>query len=509
MTNGSKVISWGTIIGITLLQITYAALPEIPVGDFVFFGYSPYLPSFYCALAVLAVLSFGATTLLFQSSISHQSIFLKILRALYAAIILAIAIKAFVLLLGWSWIELRDIALPGTASTGKFFWEFGLTICFFIGFCVVGRVSTRILKFTGALGLCLFLMLCLRIYHGVGSVYTSSWTSVGKELPQSDISRKVVWVIFDEFDPQIAFDPKNIDGLPHFKELFKTSVYHSNLYGPSSQTRLSVPAMLMGLEAQGQVIEGTAKMSLEGPSGKLVPFTYENSIFFQLQLSGFNSSILGFYLPYCEIFKEVKCTAYPWDYQYKPFSAIEFAHGLRGITRTLQTQISGDTDPMGLITRNLYQNLDRVIDDPSSDLVFLHLNIPHLPASYARQSLNERDIDPYIANLHLTDVFLEKILGDIKRKSDKKTLLILSSDHWNRTRADGPHPALFIASISGNNQKPIELKNPTSGIYIKDLVSQYLSGNISTNQEIADYFKDKNYHDVNELSHDRISKKIF
>jgi hypothetical protein len=505
----SKGISWITVFEISLVQITYAALPEIPTGDFVFFGYSPYLPSFFVALTVLAVFSFGVTTVLFKSGISHQSIFLKILRALYAASVIAIAIKAFVLLVGWSWVDLRSMVFPSASNAEKFFWEFGLAVCSFIGFCLVGRVSTGLLRFIGTLGTCLFLMLCFRIYHSVESTYIPIWNNVVKELPQSSHPRKVVWIIFDEFDPQIAFDQKNIERLPHFKELLNTSVYHSNLYAPAKQTRLSVPSMLMGLEAQSEMISGTANMSLEGPMGKMIPFSYDNSIFYQLKSSGFNSSILGFYLPYCEIFKQLKCTAFPWNYQYSPLSAIEFVYGIRGILRALQAEVTGNTDPMGLITKEQYQNLDRVIDDSSSDLVFLHLNIPHLPGGYSRQVLNEEAIDPYIANLQLTDVFLERILRDINKHSDKKTLLILSSDHWNRSRLGGPYPALFIASIGAQDKNPIELKNPSSGIYIKDLVTQYLSGKITSNQGIANYFKDKSYHDVKELNYDKKSKSIF
>ena len=504
----NKSVSWVIIFGVSLLQVAYAALPEIPVGDYQFFGYSPYLLSFYFSLAVLAVFTLSASAVLFRVDISDKSIPLKILRFLYTASVMAVAIKALALLMGWSWSMTRDFLFPNLSNTGKLFWEIGLPSIFFIGFCIIGKVSPKVLRFIAAIGFTVTALLCIRIYQDLGVVYTPRWVSVEKQLSQTTQSRKVVWVIFDEFDPEIAFDQKNIDKLPNFKQLLKRSVYHTNLYGPSSQTRLSVPSMLMGLAGKGVKVDGTAKIFLEDQAGKFASFDFENTIFSQLSLAGFNSSILGFYIPYCEIFKQVKCISFPWDYQFNPLSAIEFVYGMRPAINALQDNITYAGDPMGAITKDQYENLDHVINDPESDFIFMHLNIPHLPGNYSRKMLDEKGLDPYIANLHLADLFLEKILRDVNQQVGKKTLLILNSDHWNRKRSGGPYPALFIASISGQDGA-IELIRPTSGIYIKDLVREYLNGKISTNQEIADYFKDKSYHDVYELKHDRNSKKIF
>jgi hypothetical protein len=490
-------ISWFTIFGLTLAQITYAALPEIPVGNLIFFGYSQYLPSFYLALIILGIFSLSVSIVLFRLKSSNQSKYLQIIRALYAANILAVTIKAFILFSGWTWSGLRDKFFPNILDLGKVFWEIWPVIIAFVIFYLMGRVSPKALKFLGVLGCSLFLMLTLRIVSNNEQIYTPSWSSIGTQSQKSSHTRKVIWIIFDEFDPQIAFDQKNINKLPHFKELLKTSVFHSNLYGPSNATHLSVPAMLTGLKVRDVKFEGTGKIKLEKLNGEWILFDYANSIFSQLELAGFNSSILGFYLPYCEIFKRIKCNAYPWSYQYRPWSALEFTYGLRSIINGILTQPHADRDPMAAITRSQYENLESVIRDSESDFIFLHLNIPHLPGNYSRYILNERNQDPYIANLHLTDVFLEKILHSINLQGDKKTLLILSSDHWKRSSSSEPKPALFIASFIGKYDASIKIESTSSGIYIKDIVSGYLNGKISSNKDIAEFFKDNNVNLLN------------
>ena len=209
----NKSVSWVIIFGVSLLQVAYAALPEIPVGDYQFFGYSPYLLSFYFSLAVLAVFTLSASAVLFRVDISDKSIPLKILRFLYTASVMAVAIKALALLMGWSWSMTRDFLFPNLSNTGKLFWEIGLPSIFFIGFCIIGKVSPKVLRFIAAIGFTVTALLCIRIYQDIGVVYTPRWVSVEKQLSQTTQSRKVVWVIFDEFDPEIAFDQKNIDKL--------------------------------------------------------------------------------------------------------------------------------------------------------------------------------------------------------------------------------------------------------------------------------------------------------
>ena len=380
-----------TIFGLTLAQITYACLPEIPVGNLIFFGYSPYLPSFYLALIILAIFSLSVSIVLFRLNNSNQSKFLQIIRALYAAIILAVIVKAFILFVGWNWTAFRDAVFPNILDLGKVFWETWPAIISFVIFYLMGRVPPKIIKFMGALGYGLFLTLPLRIIGNYEKIYTPSWISIGAESHKSSHSRKVVWVILDEFDPQIAFDQKNINDLPHFKELLKSSVYHSNLYGPSNATHLSVPAMLTGLKVRDVKVEGTVKMKLENLDGEWISFDYTNSIFSQLELAGFNSSILGFYLPYCEIFNRIKCIAYPWSYKYRLWSALEFIYGLRSIINGILIKPDADRDPMAAISKFQFENLESVIRDSTSDFIFLHLNIPHLPGNYSRNILKERN----------------------------------------------------------------------------------------------------------------------
>ena len=67
------------------------------------------------------------------------------------------------------------------------------------------------------------------------------------EIENINKNKKVIWFIFDGFDPNIAFENEKLSPkLETFNTLRKNSFEHKNAYPPAKYTRISILSMLMG-----------------------------------------------------------------------------------------------------------------------------------------------------------------------------------------------------------------------------------------------------------------------
>ena len=58
------------------------------------------------------------------------------------------------------------------------------------------------------------------------------------------------------------------------------------------------------------------------------------------------------------------------------------------------------------------------------------------------------DDQEYMMNLKYTDLVIKEILNTIENDNNQDILLLLTSDHWRRSRSPSkPEPTLFIAKI--------------------------------------------------------------
>jgi hypothetical protein len=314
-------------------------------------------------------------------------------------------------------------------------------------------------------------------------------------------------VVLDEFDPEIAFSETNLVNLPNFKLLLDSAVNHSQMYAPSNATAESIPSMLMGVPTYGNIYNNIASLDVITSKNKLLPFKYENTIFHKLAVNHNNSSILGFYHPYCATFTQIQCKSFPMISKFRWYSGITHAYAhkrlLELVDRLLDEHYVSASrfDAMADITEQQLSLLPEFILDANVNFTFIHLNVPHLPASYAQELFDEHvddQLSNYKLNLRLADYALNLMLKNIDKMKDKKVLLILSSDHWFRPRDVGisiPHPALFMAKINDDSQK-IKLTQPSSSIYISEAVNKFLNNDISSHSDIEKYFSNKSFHNT-------------
>lgn len=306
-------------------------------------------------------------------------------------------------------------------------------------------------------------------------------------------SKQVIWIVFDEFDPEIAFDTEPTLKLPTFEKIKNEGVYNRLNYPPGDSTIYSVPAMLMGIPINGYKITGNQKLELTGLAGQTIKFGYQGSVFDKVKQLGHDSSIYGVYHPYCMVFNQVDCKEIqPFDSKWH--SAItRFPLRILNVFypkfNPLTASESGDLLAMQL------DGLYDFLGSKKQDFLFVHLLLPHLPATASKKYYQEFTLDysgdeAYKLNLKFSDHVLENILDSIP-KDGRQRLLILTSDHWLRTKdRKHSHPSLWIGKVLGD-KNGFEGLLPTNSIYTPILVVDYLNGKINSNRDIKQFFVGK------------------
>jgi len=313
-------------------------------------------------------------------------------------------------------------------------------------------------------------------------------------------SRRVVWVIFDEADfarMYPAARPPGL-GLANFDKLAAAAVFATNANSPASATLFSLPGLLTGtpLANPGVSIAASGLLSIDTPGGARLPWAESNTIFGALARRGLGASVLGFFHPYCKLFVLLRCSAFAWPGTQGVVAAFESS--LPGAIAGVHGRVDAWSDITAEMLRLLPEYLAR-----NDALTFVHLNTPHLPATYADGWLHlAASSDPlveYSRNLELADHILGDIMRDLERQATRhELLLVVSSDHWLRNRwyqadqAEIERAIPFIAWRVGDTQGTV-VTQPLSTVHTENMVLDYLDGKITTETEIAEWWRGQSF----------------
>ena len=339
-----------------------------------------------------------------------------------------------------------------------------------------------------------------------------------KLINENDKSqRKVLWILFDGFDPALAFsNEENNYEMTNFNKLIKNGFSHNNFYAPAKSTLYSVPSMLIGKNIDSAFWINHRLNILSGQ--ERIPFDFENTIFGRLYNDGFNSAITGFgFHPYCNMISYIKCKVYN--------EPLKWYDGILNIFqfnrfRAHFSKIGAHRDANPIMVESM---LNYIKSDKPTNLLFVHNRIPHLCHACVDglAGMAERYFDfkyrkkdnylnlytdrreAYLINLKLSDSIVGEILNsmDMENYRNKETLVIFSSDHWAKdgygkfkTRPvydhNKPYPALFVAKIIGDDNK-FDISEPGNGIHVQELVHNFLNKKINTHSDIYDFFQNR------------------
>ena len=119
--------------------------------------------------------------------------------------------------------------------------------------------------------------------------------------------KRVVLLILDEFDNSILLD--NLNNLPSLNNLRSKSVFSDNTFSIGNSTLTMVPRLLMNKDDNYKIIATKRRRDiyLYNEGKEKIKKNYNNSIFKKIPNRTNGSAILGIYIPYCLIFKEINC----------------------------------------------------------------------------------------------------------------------------------------------------------------------------------------------------------
>lgn len=353
------------------------------------------------------------------------------------------------------------------------------------------HTHSRIVNSAKAISSVFILLFVFRVYSfdiPLVAPYTEHSASEQKRRDRDDITqkRKVVFVVFDEFDPVVAFSKKEDTArLENFSMLIDGAFYAPKALPPAKLTLESIPAMMLGKETQGNSYDQRFNLYVKTGPNEKIEFNQKNSLFGKLPGGTSAMSILGFYHPYCKIYQAADCVSFPRSKFSNPES----------------WRFWDTLNDYEYITKKQLELLPSFVGLKSRQLIYLHLNIPHLGASFAAKAfrvpepstLNER----YSLNLALSDQVLGSIMDTLKRSTaeDEEVLMIVCSDHWFRAHSPARDeskglPALMVVKLLSDD-KGIRFDKTVSTHHLTTLAIDFLNGEIKTHADIANWFLEK------------------
>jgi len=481
-----------------------------------------------------------------------------------AATLLSSLLLALLFRVGWMWVERNPNRFRGTLGhcvflavlvipleTMRNFWNAAgpsidwftnLSLLTLDALLIVGILtrlwgSAKILQGTRALVLSVTILLpALLVDFGSSALRRDPPEAFQPRppltmLPMRHGARRLIWMLFDEFDPRLAFEKRPASlALPELDRLRAESVVATKVAPTDTFTVVAAPSLLSGHLLSRAELEDSSTLMIT-PQGSSLPVDWRTmpTVFTKARSFGVNAELVGWYHPYCRVLGDqmVRCfSRSPADTT--PALALETyasAQGLRRATGLLFQLLAGGIK--GIFTNDRSSGWLRLQDipiqrrqqsqyfeirdhaysaavDPRIGLAYLHFPAPHMLPIYNRRSANfnlNGSLD-YLDNLALVD----RTIGEIRRKLEQaglwdSTTILVSSDHglrpdlWrNRLgwtaeleRLTGGHPSAnvpFILKLAGSNS-PAMVEEPFSGVLTGDLALAVLRGEVSTASQAA------------------------
>lgn len=258
--------------------------------------------------------------------------------------------------------------------------------------------------------------------------------SVDASVPRREGPR-VVLIVLDAMGRRHAIDarPDSIK-MPALDRLRAEGLDATQVTQIGRQTKISVPAMLSGVEIAGSEPEGHDELLLTLEDGSTVPWSETDNLVAEAQRLGGVGVIAGWYHPYCRLFDHADaCATYP-------ARTVGSRARETGFWRALVEQQLALFPYLSLRLRQV-----EIVETQREDLaqaavlgergfVFLHVIAPHTPWIWDHEeqdyTLTEFSPDGMFFNLELADVMLGEIRAAMERAGQwDSTAVIVTSDH--------------------------------------------------------------------------------
>ena len=264
--------------------------------------------------------------------------------------------------------------------------------------------------------------------------------TIADTFPQGG-ARRILWIIFDEMDQRLTFEERPRDiRLPEFDRLRRTAIEAIVATPPAGNTLASIPSLLSGRAVMSAQPVDSSELMLQYGDGKQARWGEKPNIFYEAQLRGYNTALVGWYHPYNRVLgKNLDASqTYAGTGDHAKFS-------LGGIWRNMKSEWLSLVPAINRQTfiDNMQAMQDKTIQLAASreyEFVFSHLPGLHTPYIYdrhnARYTLFRDQVTGYFDHMVLADKTMGRIRAAMEQNETwDETLVIVSSDHWWRSSA--------------------------------------------------------------------------
>lgn len=353
--------------------------------------------------------------------------------------------------------------------------------------------------------------------------------------PHTGPRRRVVWLLFDEFDQRLAFDvqPPLVD-LPELQRLEQQSLVATHAVQTAAWTTLAVPSLLSGrIFNRAELIDASTLRVFSEGSRQGFDWREQSNVFKHARELGFNAALVGWHHPYCRVFGDslVSCMEVPSGQPTAALlretsvadegvlEAVMFLFrlqlgNLRDMLRLSSAYTGVDTSEISrdaYVQRRQQQQYFRIRDrgyaeavDSRIDFLFVHFPTPHPFAFFDRKrgDFSLTGSLDYFDSLALVD----RTVGEMRRALEQAglwdtTSLLITSDHglrpnlwrgryhWTEelehlTAAGQSEIVPFIVRVAGQDRRTVYDK-PMSNVVTGQLALAILGGRVSSPAELA------------------------
>jgi len=311
----------------------------------------------------------------------------------------------------------------------------------------------------------------------------------------------VVWIIFDETDYRLCFGERpSFLSLPAFDRFRQGALFASAAYSPNDNTQTSLPSLITGIPLERSEPVAAGRLDLV-QAGTLAhsDFSAQDTVFKEVKRRGGSTALLGWFLPYGRIMREVDlCRDYSRYNYYTSDSLLDVY--LKQPREVLDMRFLPFKNT--LLAENQIQIVTRMCSDVKEavkgndiSLLFLHYSVPHSPNIYdprtGRLGFNRSKRQGYFDNVALAD----RCLAELRKSMEEKgiwdsSLVIISSDHHWRTNTydqqlDRQHVP-FLAKFPHQRQE-VDYRGKFNTRLTKDLILAFLDRQIASPQDAEEW----------------------
>ncbi len=303
---------------------------------------------------------------------------------------------------------------------------------------------------------------------------------------------RVLWLIFDEMDYQVAFNerPQGVK-LPTFDRFRKQAIFAENAFAPSNKTAKSLPALIDGkLVSKATVSKEEDLLITYQETGETTKWGSQPNVFSRAKQLRFNTAFVGEYLPYSRLIgKDLShCSWYPFYPEY--ISSVDKLSA--NIYSQLFYVLAGpakNTIQRKRSFYNVFEDTKKLVVNPAYGLIMIHFPIPHGP-HFHKSHWWERSARGYLNSLELADETLNQLWQILADKGLwDKTTVIISSDHWLRDHKkyfkykNEDYRIPFMIKLAGRNES-ISYQPTFNTVITQDLILAIFRKDVTSPEKV-------------------------